>query len=76
MLNYNSAISKEILMQDVGWWNCLSGNIQVYNKALYQDMKVKMYAKTGNLFEGSYKFTIDFVAPSPNLAISDFSSSI
>ena len=66
IFNKPESPDREILMQDVGWWNCLSGNIQVYNKAIYQDMKVKMYAKTGNLFEGSYKFTIDFVAPSPN----------
>ena len=54
IFNKPESPDKEILMQDVGWWNCLSGNIQIYYKALYQDMKVKMYAKTGNLFEGSY----------------------
>ena len=55
IFNKPESPDQEILMEDVGWWNCLSGNIQVYNKALYQDMKVKMYAKTGRLYEGGYK---------------------
>lgn len=52
--------SEEFRLQDVGWWDCISGDIQVYEKSLFRNGKVKMQNKSGRWFDGNYLWTVDF----------------
>jgi hypothetical protein len=61
--------NEEIRLQDVGWWDCISGDIQIYEKSLFKHGSVKMQNKSGRWFEGKYLWTIDFSPPHINEGI-------
>ena len=56
-------------LPDVGWWDCISGDIQVYEKSLFKNGRVKMQNKRGDWFDGKYLWTIDFEPPHGNVGI-------
>jgi len=72
IFNKSEPPDQEIKLDDVAYWDCIAGDIEVYYKALYQTMHVQMKTKTGKMFEGQYQFTIDFRPSVPNSGV-DFS---
>ena len=59
----------ELTLPDVGWWDCISEDIQVYEKSLFKHGRVKMQNKRGKWFEGNYLWTVDFSPPHHNRGV-------
>lgn len=61
-----------IRLSDVGWWNCISQDIQIYEKSLFKNSTVTIQSKNGKMYEGTYLWTLDFSPLHANEGI-DFS---
>ncbi len=72
IFNKSESPDQEIKLDDIAYWDCISGDIEAYTKAFYKGHDVQMKSKTGKSFEGMYAFTIDFKSPDPNERL-DFS---
>ena len=72
IFNKSESPDQEVRLDDIAWWDCISGNIEIYIKALYKNVDVSLMSKTGKLLTGDYAFTIDF-KPNPINEGPDFS---
>ena len=60
---------KEIRLDDVAWWDCISDNIDIYSKLILKGSPVAMKTRNGENRTGTYFFTLDFKPPPPNESI-------
>ena len=72
IFNKPESPDEEIKLDDIGWWDCIADNIEVYTKSLFKQVQVSMKSKTDKIFQGNYCFTVDF-KPSPVNEGPDFS---
>lgn len=60
---------REIRLDDVAWWDCISDNIDIYSKLILKGSPVAMKTRNGENRTGTYFFTLDFKPPPPNESI-------
>ena len=60
---------ENIELPDVAWWDCISEDIQVYEKTLFRNGLVRMQNKRKRWFEGTYMFTVDFCTTHPGRGV-------
>jgi hypothetical protein len=53
----------KITLRYVGWWDCISDNIELYRKSMMTNCLVSMQNREGYSVSGTYLFTIDFNKP-------------
>ena len=61
IFNKEETPKEKIELPDVAWWDCISEDIQVYEKTLFRNGFVRMQNKRKRWFEGAYLFTVDFL---------------
>ena len=60
---------EEIKLTDVAWWDCITGNGEIYEKSFLKTVNVSMKNRKDKILYGEYFFTIDFKSPEVNSSI-------
>ena len=69
IFNKEKTPKENIELPDVAWWDCISEDIQVYEKTLFRNGLVRMQNKRKRWFEGTYMFTVDFCTTHPGRGV-------
>jgi len=67
IFNRSQAPEKEIRMNDVAWWDCISDYWQLTQLQGIRHMDVQLQNKKGHIWEGSYLWTCDPQRPRETL---------
>ena len=69
IFNSNESPNEEITLTDIAWWDCLTDDAEIYEKAFLKNVDVSMKNRKNKILEGTYFFTLDFKSPEVNRSI-------